>query len=175
MSQLKWACVLLALSGTVARSQQAVPPAQPGQDQTKAGPVIQDQWSQLSEKDRLLACPANIQLHDDMRTTVEGEDLSKIGGSVKPPKVTNHVAASFSDEARRMAKKEHLKSFQSIITLIVDAHGNPQNVCVLKPAGYELDGEAVKAANQYRFKPATKEDGTPVPVRITVTVDFRLY
>jgi hypothetical protein len=69
-----------------------------------------------------------------MRTTVDGESLSKIGGSVKPPKPTNQVAAMFSDEARRIPKKKHLTSFQSIVTRIVDAQGNPQNVCVVKPA-----------------------------------------
>jgi TonB family protein len=76
-----------------------------------------------------------------------------------------------------MVKEKHLTSFQAIdlISLIVDAQGNPQNVCVQKPAGYGLDGEAVKAVKKYRFKPATKEDGTSVSVRITVKVDFRLY
>ena len=70
----------------------------------------------------------------------------------------------------------HLKPFEaiSLITLIVDAEGNPQNVCVKKPAGYGLDGQAVRAVEQYRSDPATR-DGSPVPVRISVEVNFRLY
>jgi TonB family protein len=175
MRHTSWICVLVALLASGVLAQEAETPEKPAQAETATVAVAPDNAQQLSEKDRLLACPANIQLHADMRTTVEGESLSNIGESVKPPKVTNQVAAMFSDEARRMAKKKHLKSFQSIITLIVDVQGNPQHVCVLKPAGYELDGEAVKAVNKYQFKPATKEDGTPVPVRITVKVDFRLY
>jgi protein TonB len=37
-----------------------------------------------------------------------------------------------------------------------------------------LDEKAIEAVNQYRFKPAMK-DGEPVPVRITVEVNFRLF
>jgi hypothetical protein len=38
-----------------------------------------------------------------------------------------------------------------------------------------MDEEAVKAAEQYRFQPATKEDGTPVATRISLEVNFRTY
>lgn len=75
-----------------------------------------------------------------------------------------------------MYKKRHLESFQaiSLIALIVDAQGHPQNVCVRKAAGFGLDGQAVKAVAQYQFEPATKH-GAPIPARITGEVNFRLY
>jgi protein TonB len=48
----------------------------------------------------------------------------------------------------------------------------PQNVQVTKKLGYGLDEEAVAAVNQYRFKPAM-QNGGPVPVKLTVEVNFR--
>jgi outer membrane biosynthesis protein TonB len=36
-----------------------------------------------------------------------------------------------------------------------------------------LDEKAIEAVSQYRFKPAMK-DGVPVPVKITVEVNFHL-
>ena len=77
--------------------------------------------------------------------------------------------AEFSDEARR-------QKYQGIcmISLIVDAHGNPRNARVVRPIGMGLDEKALQAVQLYRFKPAMK-DGHPVPVAITVAVNFRLF
>jgi len=44
---------------------------------------------------------------------------------------------------------------------------------VLRPAGYGLDEEAVRAMRAYRFSPA-RRDGLPVRVRMPWTVQFRL-
>jgi TonB family protein len=170
MLRIKWIYLLLALTSTSLWAGPTDIPAQPSQSATKNSQTNPDKETQLSEKDQILACPARIEAYPD------AEGTYKVGGSVKPPRPTNQVTASFSDEARKMAKKMHIKSFQAVstITLIVDSQGNPQSVCVQKPAGYGLDGQAVKAVKQYRFEPATK-DGAPVPVRIFVEVNFRLY
>ena len=169
MRQAKWLMLLVTIA-TSAWSQQATPPTQPAQDQTKTGPVIHDDAPHLSEMDQSLACPAEAE-------SQPAEDSAhKVDGSVKPPKPIKMVNARFSDEARQMAQEKHIKNFHaiSLVTLVVDPQGNPQNVCVQKPAGYGLDGQAVKAVEQYRFKPATK-DVSPVSVHVTVDVDFRLY
>jgi len=77
--------------------------------------------------------------------------------------------AEFSDEARR-------NKYQGVcmVSIIVDTHGNPQNVHVIRALGMGLDERAVEAIRRYRFKPGTK-DGKPVPVMITVRVDFNLF
>jgi TonB family protein len=77
--------------------------------------------------------------------------------------------AEFSDDARR-------NKYQGtcMLSVIVDAHGNPQNVHVIRSLGMGLDEEALRAVRRYRFKPGTK-DGKPVPVLISVAVDFRLF
>jgi TonB family protein len=88
---------------------------------------------------------------------------------VVAPSLLFEREAEFSDEARR-------QKYQGIcmVGLIVDTHGNPQNVHIIRALGMGLDEKAIEAIRQYRFKPGTK-DGKPVPVAIAVRVDFRLF
>lgn len=90
-------------------------------------------------------------------------------GGVSAPVVIYQVDPEFSDEARR-AKYEGICN----VSLMVDAQGNPQNVRVPRALGMGLDEEAIKAVKQYKFKPAMFQ-GHPVPVEITVEVNFRIY
>jgi TonB family protein len=98
-----------------------------------------------------------------------GGGLYHVGGGVSAPVPLNNVEAEFSDEARRA-------KFQGVclISLIVDVQGNPQNPRVIRTLGMGLDEKALEAVRKYKFKPAMK-GGTPVPVSITVEVNFRLY
>lgn len=99
-----------------------------------------------------------------------GGGVYRVGGGITAPVALNNVEAEFSDEARR-AKYQGV----CLISLIVDAQGNPQNPRVVRALGMGLDDKAIEAVRKYRFKPAHKQDGTPVPVMITVEVNFRLY
>jgi TonB family protein len=99
-----------------------------------------------------------------------GGGLYHIGGGVSAPVPINAVEAEFSDEARR-AKYQGV----CLIQLIVDAQGNPQNPRVIRALGMGLDEKALEAVRKYKFKPAMKDGRTPVPVMITVEVNFRLY
>jgi TonB family protein len=99
-----------------------------------------------------------------------GGGLYHIGGGVSAPVPLNSVEAEFSDEARR-AKYQGV----CLISLIVDTQGNPQNPRVIRALGMGLDEKALEAVRKYKFKPAMKDGRTPVPVMITVEVNFRLY
>jgi TonB family protein len=99
-----------------------------------------------------------------------GGGLYRVGGGVSAPVPLNNVEAEFSDEARR-AKYQGV----CLISLIVDAQGNPQNPRVIRALGMGLDEKALEAVRKYKFKPAMKDGKTPVPVMITVEVNFRLY
>jgi periplasmic protein TonB len=99
-----------------------------------------------------------------------GGGVYQVGGGITAPVPLNNVEAEFSDEARR-AKYQGV----CLISLIVDANGNPQNPRVMRPLGMGLDEKALEAVRKYRFKPAHKKDGTAVPVMISVEVNFRLY
>ncbi len=99
-----------------------------------------------------------------------GGGLYRVGGGVSAPVALNNVEAEFSDEARR-AKYQGV----CLISLIVDAQGNPQNPRVIRALGMGLDEKALEAVRQYKFRPAMKDGKTPVAVMITVEVNFRLY
>jgi TonB family protein len=99
-----------------------------------------------------------------------GGGLYRVGGGVSAPVALNSVEAEFSDEARR-AKYQGV----CLISLIVDAQGNPQNPRVIRTLGMGLDEKALEAVRKYKFKPAMKDGKTPVPVMISVEVNFRLY
>lgn len=96
--------------------------------------------------------------------------ICKIGANISAPVVLHSVEAEFSDEARRAGYQGI-----SIISLIVDAEGNPQNIRVVRALGMRLDEKAIEAIRQYKFKPGMKDGTTPVPVAITIEVAFRLY
>ncbi len=99
-----------------------------------------------------------------------GGGVYRIGGGISPPVALVSPEAEFSDEARR-AKYQGV----CLISLIVDAQGNPQNPRVVRPLGMGLDEKALEAVRKYKFKPALKDGRTPVPVMITIEVNFRLY
>jgi len=106
--------------------------------------------------------------------------VSRVGGGLLSPVPIKTPEAKFSDEARKYArsvmKAQHLKRFEakSLVRLTVDTNGLPQDMCVLNELGHGLDRGAFDAVAEYRFKPATR-DGKPVPVRLTVAVNWALW
>lgn len=103
-------------------------------------------------------------------TDVIPPGLYKIGGDVSAPEVLHAVEARFSDYAR-----QNRICGTNLIRLTVDADGNPQDLHVIKSLEPSLDAQAIQAVSQYRFRPAMKDGTTPVPVEITIEIDFRLY
>jgi len=91
-------------------------------------------------------------------------------GRVSPPIPVHTPEARFSPEAR-----EERISGVCLITLIVDTNGRPLDARIIRPLGHGLDEKALAAVNQYRFKPAMLDGKTPVPVKITIEVNFKLY
>jgi protein TonB len=98
-----------------------------------------------------------------------GGGLRHIGGGVSSPVVIYQVDPEFSEEARKA-------KFMGVVlvNLIVDTQGRPQNVHILRGVGMGLDENAIKAVQQYRFKPAM-EGGKPVPVELNVEVNFQIF
>jgi periplasmic protein TonB len=98
-----------------------------------------------------------------------GGGLYHVGGGVSAPQLIFAPDPEFSDEARR-AKYQGV----CVVSLVVDAQGNPQRVQVVRHLGMGLDEKAVEAVKQYKFKPATLQ-GKPVPVEVNIEVNFRIY
>jgi TonB family protein len=93
----------------------------------------------------------------------------EVGGSISAPYVIHSVMAQYTDDARQ-ANYEGI----CVVSLIVNAQGDPVNVRAVRPIGMGLDQKAIEAVRQYKFKPAMKDGKTPVPVMVTIEVDFRL-
>jgi TonB family protein len=94
--------------------------------------------------------------------------VKKIGGTVKPPKVLHSVDPPFSDSAR-----EAKLSGATLINLVVNEQGDPQQIVIARPLGLGLDERAIAAILQYKFAPATR-DAVPVKVELTVAVNFQI-
>lgn len=99
----------------------------------------------------------------------DSEHPARVGSVVSPPVPLNTVVAQYTQEARRAKINGY-----SLVSVIVDAHGMPQNPRIVKSLDPGLDQNALIAVGKYRFMPAMKK-GTPVPVMIKVEVNFRLY
>jgi TonB family protein len=104
----------------------------------------------------------------DSNTPIPESGLYKVGGGVSPPVPLNHVQAEFSDEARRA-------NYQGtcVVSVIIDAQGEPQNPRIVRALGMGLDDKAIEAVKKMKFKPAML-DGKSVPVRMNLEVTFRL-
>lgn len=98
-----------------------------------------------------------------------GGGIMHVGGGVSKPELTYSVEPEFSEEARKA-------KFMGVVTvsLVVDTHGLPQSVHILRGVGMGLDDKALAAVKQYRFKPAMLA-GKPVPVEVNVEVTFQIF
>jgi protein TonB len=91
----------------------------------------------------------------------------KIGGRIKEPAKLRHVAPVYP----RIAQEAHVGGSVVIEAVIgVDGRVKEARVVVSKPL---LDGAALEAVRQWVFSP-TLLNGVPVPVIMTVTVNFKL-
>jgi protein TonB len=93
----------------------------------------------------------------------------RIGGGVSAPVLIYSVEPEFSEEARKAKVAGNV-----LVNLWVDTNGNPSHVHVIRGVGMGLDENAVKAVQQYRFKPAM-ENGKPVLVELNVEVNFQIF
>jgi TonB family protein len=95
--------------------------------------------------------------------------LYKVGGRISPPSLIHEVEPEYSDYGQ-----QNRITGICAIGLIVDTNGVPRNVHVIKGLEPSMDDNAMDAVKQYRFKPAMMDGTTPVPVEITVEVNFKL-
>jgi TonB family protein len=93
-----------------------------------------------------------------------GGGAYRIGGGISGPVAINQP------EARRAKYQGEV-----MVSLIVDATGNPQTPHVVRPLGMGLDEKALEAVRKYKFKPCMKDGRQPVPCMVTIAINFRLY
>jgi periplasmic protein TonB len=97
-----------------------------------------------------------------------GGGAYRIGGDVSAPQLVSKVEPEYSEEARK-AKY----SGTVLLQIVVDEHGNPRDIKVIRPLGLGLDEKAIEAVQHWRFRPGMK-GGHPVATQAQVEVNFRL-
>ncbi|HSG00704.1 MAG TPA: energy transducer TonB [Vicinamibacterales bacterium] len=87
------------------------------------------------------------------------------------PAVVRNVAPKYTSDAMR-AKIQGVVELEAVVL----PNGTVGDVRITKSldSQFGLDGEAVCAVKQWRFEPGTF-DGAPVPVLITLILEFRLH
>ncbi len=90
------------------------------------------------------------------------------GPGVTVPRLMSQVGPQYTSDAmrRQIQGSVHLEC-------VVQLDGTTSSIKVVKSLDAELDEQAIKALQQWRFEPGTK-DGRPVPVIITAEMTFTL-
>jgi len=97
-----------------------------------------------------------------------GGGAYRIGGGVSAPTVLSKVEPEYSEEARKAKWQGTV-----VLQVVVDEHGLPRDLRVMRQLGLGLDQKAIDAVSNWRFRPGMK-DGKPVPVLATIEVSFHL-
>jgi TonB family protein len=84
------------------------------------------------------------------------------------PNLLTKVEPEYTDEARRAGVNATI-----ICSLTVAQDGVPQDIRVVRGAGFGLDENAIRAVGWWRFQPATRQ-GKPVAAKAQVALSFRL-
>jgi TonB family protein len=98
----------------------------------------------------------------------QNEPVYAPGNGVTLPKATKTVAAQYTPEALQNRVQGEV-----LLTCVISKSGVPTQIEVTKSLEASLDAAAIKALEQWRFDPGTK-DGEPVAVRIAVEMNFTL-
>ncbi|MEO7408281.1 MAG: TonB family protein [Vicinamibacterales bacterium] len=100
-------------------------------------------------------------------TAVDGQQPVRVGGNIATPKKIRHVSPVYPPEA--MAARI---TGVVILEALIDAQGAVSSAKILRSIPL-LDEAALEAVRQWQFEP-TLLNGVPVPVIMTVTVNFAL-
>jgi TonB family protein len=98
---------------------------------------------------------------------VDGQRVLRIGGQIKPPRKLRDVKPVYP-EAAQIARVQGVV----ILEATIDAAGDVVKARVLRGEPL-LDQAAVDAVTQWKFEP-TQLNGAPIPVMMTLTVNFTM-
>lgn len=91
------------------------------------------------------------------------------GGSYGGPRPISKTDPEYSDAARM-----HRYSGSCTLWATVTAAGNVVDPRIVRALGFGLDEQAVKSLLQWKFNPAL-QNGRPLPMRVSVDVQFHLF
>ena len=86
----------------------------------------------------------------------------------EPPRLLESARPNYTSRAMR-------DKVQGTVYLeaVVSEDGSVRDVCVVRALYPDLDAEAVVAGGKFLFEPGTR-DGQPVPVLVTIDIEFSL-
>jgi TonB family protein len=93
---------------------------------------------------------------------------NQVGNVVVPPQLLQKTEPEYSEEARLAGLEGAV-----LVTATITEQGVARDMRVTGSLGFGLDEKALAAIQQWRYTPGTRQ-GQPVPVVMTVPVDFRL-
>jgi TonB family protein len=97
-----------------------------------------------------------------------GGGIYSIGGGVTEPRLLFQLQPEYSDDARKARAQGTVE-----LMIVVQPDGSVEFREFVRRLGYGLDQKAVEAVRQWKFAPSTR-DGKPVPVLVSVVVNFAL-
>jgi TonB family protein len=139
--------------------------------------VLQATVLQVSNEKSLATFAQTIEVNDFLESFVtpfpQGVERTGRNGGLKGVKLPSCVYCpdpSYND----LARSKNLQG-SCVLEVLISANGDLQQIRPLRLLGYGLDEQAFNAIKKWKFKPATREDGTPVATIVPVEVTFRLY
>jgi TonB family protein len=99
----------------------------------------------------------------------------KVCSIQNPPPCATAPKAIFSPNPEYSEKARKKKAHGAVVLeTTVGTDGSTHDIRVVRPLGYGLSEQAVKALRIWKFEPGMK-DGKPVPVVLQIEMDFRIY
>ena len=114
----------------------------------------------------------NVPCQPKATTVTTPFDICKylpLGPGVRPPRVLSIVDPKYSDSARKAKINGSV-----VVAVAINENGGVDAVKIVRSLDRELDQNAMDAAKQTKFAPATK-DGKPVAVQIPMETTFKVY
>lgn len=101
-----------------------------------------------------------------------GGGIARPGAGITNPVLIRRVRPNYTSEAMR-AKITGMV----VLEAVVEKDGTVGDVRVMRSLDtvYGLDQEAIKAARQWVFRPATDRNGNPVPIVVALEIEFALH
>ncbi len=62
-----------------------------------------------------------------------------------------------------------------VLGVVITSGGKPGTIHVLKAAPFGLTAQAIKAVQNWEFKPAQQRDGTPVSMAVPIEITYRMF
>jgi len=124
----------------------------------------------------LFVCLCAAAFAQDKQTSAPPAPLMKACTGNNPPPCASVAPKLIKDVEPQYPREARNKHLQGVVIVqgTVGTDGKLSDIEVTRPLGAGLSEAAIECVKKWRFKPAKMADGTEVPVRINIEINFRL-